>query len=78
MIPLLHVRDLRVSIRTDDGLASVLDGVDLSLERGRILGVVGESGCGKTTLIRAIMGILPGTARVDGATNCYGAGNGVF
>jgi peptide/nickel transport system ATP-binding protein len=65
MIPLLRIRDLRVSIRTDDGSASILDGVDLNLERGRILGVVGESGCGKSTLIRTIMGILPGNARVE-------------
>lgn len=65
MIPLLRIRDLCVSIRTDGGIASILDGVDLSLERGRILGVVGESGCGKSTLIRTIMGILPNNARVE-------------
>ncbi|HVC61629.1 MAG TPA: ABC transporter ATP-binding protein [Acetobacteraceae bacterium] len=65
MIPLLRIRDLRVSIRTDAGVASILDGVDLSLERGRILGVAGESGCGKSTLIRTIMGILPNNARVE-------------
>lgn len=65
MIPLLHVSDLHVSIRTDAGIASVLDGIDLTLERGRILGVVGESGCGKSTLIRTIMGILPKGARAD-------------
>jgi peptide/nickel transport system ATP-binding protein len=65
MIPLLRIRDLRVSIRTDDGSASILDGVDLDLERGRVLGVVGESGCGKSTLIRTIMGILPRNARVE-------------
>lgn len=65
MIPLLRIRALRVSIRTDDGIASILDGVDLSLERGRTLGVVGESGCGKSTLIRTIMGVLPSNARVE-------------
>ncbi len=65
MIPLLRIRELCVSIRTDDGIASILDGVDLSVERGRILGVVGESGCGKSTLIRTIMGILPTNARVE-------------
>jgi oligopeptide/dipeptide ABC transporter ATP-binding protein len=65
MIPVLRVRDLHVSIRTDDGIASVLDGVDLTLEQGHILGVVGESGCGKSTLIRSIMGILPNSARTD-------------
>ena len=65
MIPLLDVRSLKVSIRTDEGLAQVLDDVSVSLQKGRILGVVGESGCGKSTLIRAIMGILPRGARVD-------------
>ena len=65
MIPLLDVRALKVSIRTDEGLAQVLDDVSLTLQKGRILGVVGESGCGKSTLIRAVMGILPRGARVD-------------
>ena len=65
MIPALAVKGLKVSIRTDDGVARVLDDVGLTLERGRILGVVGESGCGKSTLIRAIMAILPKGASVD-------------
>jgi oligopeptide/dipeptide ABC transporter ATP-binding protein len=66
MIPALDVRNLRISIRTDEGIARVLDDVGVTLERGRILGVVGESGCGKSTLIRAVMGILPRGASVDG------------
>ena len=65
MMPLLSVRGLKVSIRTDEGIAQVLDDVGLELERGRILGVVGESGCGKSTLVRAIMGILPKGAWVE-------------
>ena len=65
MMPLLSVRGLKVSIRTDEGVARVLDDVGLELERGHILGVVGESGCGKSTLIRAIIGILPKGARVE-------------
>jgi peptide/nickel transport system ATP-binding protein len=65
MMPVLRVRDLKVTIRTDEGLATVLDDVGLQLERGRILGVVGESGCGKSTLIRTVMGILPKGARVE-------------
>jgi oligopeptide/dipeptide ABC transporter ATP-binding protein len=64
-MPLLSVRSLKVSIRTDEGTAQVLDDVGLDLQGGRILGVVGESGCGKTTLIRAVMGILPRGATVD-------------
>jgi peptide/nickel transport system ATP-binding protein len=65
MIPALDVRNLKVSIRTDEGIARVLDDVGVTLERGRIVGVVGESGCGKSTLIRAVMGILPKGANVD-------------
>src|ERR1700712_565123 len=65
MIPVLSVQGLKVSFRTDSGIAQVLDDVGLTLERGQILGVVGESGCGKSTLIRAIMGILPPAAQFD-------------
>jgi len=65
MTPALHVDGLKVSIRTDEGIARVLDDVSVTLEPGRIVGVVGESGCGKSTLIRAIMGILPKGASVD-------------
>jgi oligopeptide/dipeptide ABC transporter ATP-binding protein len=62
---LLEVRKLRLSVRTDDGMARILDHVELALPRGRILGVVGESGCGKSTLARAVLGIMPKTAVVD-------------
>jgi peptide/nickel transport system ATP-binding protein len=65
MIPALDVRNLKISIRTDEGIARVLDDVNVTLERGSIVGVVGESGCGKSTLIRAIMGILPKGAKID-------------
>jgi oligopeptide/dipeptide ABC transporter ATP-binding protein len=57
--PILSVRDLRISIPTDEGRAQILDHVSVELPKGRIVGVVGESGCGKSTLIRAILGILP-------------------
>jgi peptide/nickel transport system ATP-binding protein len=65
MIPVLSVRGLKVSFRTDSGTARVLDDVALTLDAGQILGVVGESGCGKSTLIRAILGILPPAAQID-------------
>src|SRR5690606_16421120 len=52
---------------SDAGIARVLDGVDLSMRPGEIRGLVGESGCGKTTLARSILGILPhGAARIEG------------
>jgi len=63
--PLLVVRNLRLSVRTDEGVARILDRVELTLPRGRILGVVGESGCGKSTLVRAILGILPRATTVE-------------
>ena len=66
---LLRVRDLRVSFGTDNGVAKVLDRVDLTVGRGEVVGLVGESGCGKTTLARAILGVLPTpAARVGGGT----------
>jgi peptide/nickel transport system ATP-binding protein len=57
--PLLEVTDLATHFRTDRGLVRAVDGVSFSLERGETLGIVGESGCGKTVLSRSIMGLLP-------------------
>jgi oligopeptide/dipeptide ABC transporter ATP-binding protein len=62
---ILEVRGLRLSIRGDEGVAKILDHIDFALERSRILGVVGESGCGKSTIIRAIIGILPAGTRIE-------------
>ncbi|HUC47283.1 MAG TPA: ABC transporter ATP-binding protein [Hyphomicrobiaceae bacterium] len=63
--PLLEVKSLRLSVRTDEGLAQILDHVELELARGHILGVVGESGCGKSTLARAVLGIMPSRAVLE-------------
>jgi peptide/nickel transport system ATP-binding protein len=57
---LLEVEDLRTHFKTPRGLVRAVDGVSLSLDRGRTLGIVGESGSGKTILSRSIMGLLPG------------------
>jgi oligopeptide/dipeptide ABC transporter ATP-binding protein len=61
--PLLEVRNLSVSVTTDEGEARILDRASLALMPGSIHGVVGESGCGKSTLMRAILGILPKRGR---------------
>ncbi|MBV9826563.1 MAG: ABC transporter ATP-binding protein [Alphaproteobacteria bacterium] len=63
--PILAVRGLKLSIRTDEGIARILDHIDFALQPGHILGIVGESGCGKSTLIRAVLGILPLGATVE-------------
>src|SRR6185436_12705810 len=57
--PLLELRRLAVSFATDDGVVQAVDGIDLSLARGRTLGLVGESGCGKSVTSLAVMGLLP-------------------
>lgn len=63
---LLEVRDLRTHFHTDDGIVRAVDGVDFAIRRGRTLGVVGESGCGKTILSRSIIRTVPGRATIEG------------
>jgi oligopeptide/dipeptide ABC transporter ATP-binding protein len=63
MTALLHIEDYRLDIPTFDGTLKVLDGINLSLDQGETLGIVGESGCGKTVLARSILGIGPATAK---------------
>jgi peptide/nickel transport system ATP-binding protein len=73
MSELLSVRGLSVDFVTDGGVAQVLDGISLEVGRGEVVGLVGESGCGKTTLARAILGILPaGAARIRGGEVRFG------
>jgi peptide/nickel transport system ATP-binding protein len=55
--PLLDVRDLRTYFRTDDGMVRAVDGVSFSVERGQTLGIVGESGCGKSVTCLTVMGL---------------------
>jgi oligopeptide/dipeptide ABC transporter ATP-binding protein len=58
MTPLLEVRGLDVQFAADAGRVGVLNGIDLVIEPGESVGVVGESGAGKTVLLRAILGLL--------------------
>ena len=64
--PILSVRDLRVEIPTPRGVVKAVDGVSLDVPRGGALGLVGESGCGKSMTLRAILGLLPGRAQIAG------------
>lgn len=64
--PLLTIADVAVELPTPRGNLRAVDHVDLSLEAGRTLGIVGESGCGKTMLSRAILQLLPKKAKLSG------------
>jgi peptide/nickel transport system ATP-binding protein len=64
--PLLHVCNLSVRYATRGRAVHALNDVSFSVERGQVLGVVGESGCGKTTAALALMGLLPDSATVTG------------
>ena len=57
LMALLEVRDLRTSFRTDDGVVKAVDGVTFAVEKGKTLGIVGESGCGKSVTCLTIMGL---------------------
>jgi oligopeptide/dipeptide ABC transporter ATP-binding protein len=61
--PLLQVEDLAVEVLRERERFRAVDGISLAVERGRSLGLVGESGCGKSLALRAIMGLLPDAAR---------------
>lgn len=65
MNELLQVQNLVAGFPEHGGFSPAVDGVDLQVSPGRIIGVVGESGCGKTMLVRAIMGLIkpPGQVR---------------
>ncbi|MDX6296195.1 MAG: peptide/nickel transport system ATP-binding protein [Nocardioidaceae bacterium] len=64
--PVLHVDDLRVWYGTVRGAIQAVDGVSLDLYPGETLGLVGESGCGTSTLGRGLIGLLPEGAKRDG------------
>lgn len=58
-VPLLEVRDLEVAFDTEDGLVHAVDGVSFSVDAGRTLGLVGESGCGKSVSASSILRLVP-------------------
>jgi peptide/nickel transport system ATP-binding protein len=69
---LLALENVDVGFATEDGLVSAVSDVSLSVSEGEIFGLVGESGCGKTTLAMALMGLLPATAHVAGSVRFQG------
>jgi len=59
MAKLIEVKNLRTSFYTEDGVVKAVDGVDFTIDRQKTLGIVGESGCGKSITSLSIMGLIP-------------------
>jgi peptide/nickel transport system ATP-binding protein len=63
-VALLEVNDLRTYFRTREGEVHAVDGISFAVDRGKTLGIVGESGCGKSVTALSIMGLVPVPGRV--------------
>ena len=63
---LLEIKDLRVSFPLDEGTVRAVEGVNLIMRRGEVLGVVGESGCGKSVTAHSVLRIIAPPGRIDG------------
>ena len=70
--PILEVDHLAVTFYTPRGTVRAVRDASLEIHRGEVLGLVGESGCGKSTVALAVMGYLPGTARIAGSITFEG------
>jgi len=64
--PLLEVKGLRTSFYTRDGVVRAVDGIDFHVDRGEIMGLVGESGCGKSVTSLSIMRLVSSPGRIEG------------
>lgn len=68
---ILQVEDLHTSFFTESGEIRALAGVDFTVERGKVLGIVGESGCGKSVTAQCIMNMVPNPGRIMGGKITY-------
>ncbi len=69
---LLDIRDLEVTYRGSEGDLPAVRGVNLSVEAGQVVGLAGESGCGKSTIAGAVLRLLPASAKVSGEVRLAG------
>jgi oligopeptide/dipeptide ABC transporter ATP-binding protein len=58
-MPILEIKDLTIQFHTDAGVVHAVNGISFTLEKGEILGLVGESGCGKSVTALSVLGLLP-------------------
>lgn len=68
---ILEVKNLKISFKSDEGIVHAVRGVSFDLHKGETLCIVGESGCGKSTVCKALMGILSGSAIIDGGSAVF-------
>ena len=64
--PLVEVKDLHVRFDVRDGIVNAVDGASFTIYRGQTLGIIGESGCGKSITAKAIMNMIPKPGTMDG------------
>jgi oligopeptide/dipeptide ABC transporter ATP-binding protein len=69
--PLLRVRNLRVAFRLDEGTVRAVDGISFDVFPGQVVGIVGESGCGKSVTMRAILRLIDPPGRITGGEILY-------
>ncbi|WP_427365797.1 ABC transporter ATP-binding protein [Candidatus Caldatribacterium saccharofermentans] len=74
--PLIQIHGLRTYFYTDDGIVRAVDGVDLVIEERGVLGVIGETGSGKTVLALSVMRLVPPPGRIVEGSILYHRGNG--
>jgi len=68
----LRVSNMKTYFHTEDGIVKAVDGVDLHVNPGEIVGLVGESGCGKTVTSLSILGLIPAPGKVEGTIDFNG------
>lgn len=73
---ILEMKDVKVHFHLDEGVLKAVDGVDLQIKRGMTLGIVGESGCGKSVTSQALLRIVPKPGQVEGEIKLQRSGPG--
>lgn len=68
---IMEMKDVKVHFHLDEGVLKAVDGIDLQIKRGKTLGIVGESGCGKSVTSQAMLRIVPKPGEVKGEIKLY-------
>lgn len=63
---LIEIKGLKTHIHTSEGIVKAVDGIDFKIDTGEIVGIIGESGCGKSMTALSILRLLPSQAKMEG------------